>query len=188
MSLLIAGVTIWVVAHLMPAVAPSFRQSLIERTNENAYRGLFSLVILGSVVLIVLGWRSTPEQFIYVLPPDVRLVAFILICLAFVLIGAAQYPTRIKHFIRHPMLAGVFVWAAAHLLVNGTVRAMVLFGTLGVWALLEIILINRRDGDYTKPDAPGFGRELRGFSISVVVILVVLFLHPYFAGVSPFPR
>ena len=86
------------------------------------------------------------------------------------------------------MLTGVFVWAAAHLLVNGTVRAIVLFGTLAVWALLEIILINRREGDYVKPDVPGFSRELRGLLISLVVILVVLFLHPYFAGVSPFPR
>jgi hypothetical protein len=86
------------------------------------------------------------------------------------------------------MLTGVFIWAAAHLLVNGTPRALVLFGGLGAWALLEIVLINRRDGEYTKPDKPDFSEELKGMFISAGVLLLILFLHPYFAGVAPFPR
>ena len=89
---------------------------------------------------------------------------------------------------RIPMLAGVAIWAAGHLLVNGTSRAIVLFGGLGVWALLEILLINRRDGAYEKPEKPGFSEELKGMFISAGILLIVLFLHPYFAGVSPLPR
>ena len=86
------------------------------------------------------------------------------------------------------MLTGVFVWATAHLLVNGTTRALVLFGGLGAWAILEIVLINRREGAYTKPDKPDFSEELRGTFISAGFLLIILFLHPYFAGVTPFPR
>jgi hypothetical protein len=86
------------------------------------------------------------------------------------------------------MLMGVFVWAVSHLLMNGTTRALVLFGGLGLWALLEMPLINRREGEYIKPDAPDFSGELKGVFISGFIFIVVLILHPYFAGVTPFPR
>ena len=86
------------------------------------------------------------------------------------------------------MLTGVFIWAVAHLLVNGTTRALVLFGGLGIWALLEIVLINKRDGAYTKPDSPGFSEELKGTFFSAGILMLILLLHPYFAGVTPFPR
>ena len=187
MNLLITGVLLWAVIHFMPSVAPGLRSRLVSRMGENPYRGVFALAILLSLVLIVVGWRSTPETFVYVLPPVTRMVAFVLICIAFFMIGAANHPSSIKRIIRHPMLAGVAVWATGHLLVNGTPRAIVLFGGLGVWALLEILLINRRDGAYEKPPKPVLGAELKGTLISAVIILILLFLHPYFAGVSPLP-
>jgi len=188
MNLLIIGTLLWAIVHLMPAIAPGIRSSLVAGMGEKPYRGLFALLIFSSLVLIVFGWRSTPEEFVYVLPSTTRLVAFVLICIAFILIGAANYPTAIKRVIRHPMLTGVAVWAAGHLLVNGTTRAMVLFGGLGVWALVEIFAINRREGAYEKPPKPAFGRELRGIIISAGIIVLLIFLHPYFAGVSPIPR
>jgi len=188
MTLLIIGVLLWVVVHLMPAVAPSLKENLVGGMGRNPYRGVFALVILGSLALIVLGWRSTPEEFLYVLPAGSRMVAFVLICLSFIVIGAAHHPSRIKRIIRHPMLTGVFIWAAAHLLVNGTTRALVLFGGLGIWALLEIVLINKRDGAYSRPGKPDFSEELRGTFISAGFLLLILFLHPYFAGVTPFAR
>lgn len=86
------------------------------------------------------------------------------------------------------MLAGVAVWALAHLLTNGTTRALVLFGGMGAWALIEILLINRRDGVYVKPEAPGFNEELKGLFFSAGILLLVLLAHPYFTGVTPFPR
>lgn len=188
MNLLISGVLLWIVVHLMPATTPSLKESLVGRLGQKPYRGLFALLIFGSLALIVIGWRSTPEVFIYVLPAGTRMVAFALICLSIIVIGSTHHPSRIKRIIRHPMLTGVVIWAAAHLLVNGTTRALVLFGGLGIWALLEIVLINRRDGAYIKPDKPDFSEELKGTFISAGVILLILFLHPYFAGVSPFPR
>lgn len=86
------------------------------------------------------------------------------------------------------MLTGVSVWALSHLLTNGTTRALVLFGGIGLWALIEIILINRRDGAYTKPEAPEFSEEVKGLFFSAGMLIAVLLLHPYFTGVTPFPR
>lgn len=76
----------------------------------------------------------------------------------------------------------------SHLITNGSTRALVLFGGLGVWALIEMPLINARDGAYAKPEAPGLKAELIGLAITAVIFIVALFLHPYFAGVTPIPR
>ena len=188
MTLLVIGVLLWTVVHLVPTLARPVRQSMIDRLGENGYKGVFTLVVFSALAFIVLGWRSTPETYLYVLPPWSRSLGFLLMIVSFLLLGAAHHPTRIKRFTRHPMLTGVFVWSVSHLLMNGTERALVLFGGLGLWSALEILLINRREGAYTPPDLPRLSEELRGFFISAIIFAVVLFLHPWFAGVSPFPR
>ena len=188
MTLLIAGIVLWSLVHLFPALARPARDDLVASMGRNGYRGAFSLLILGSLALIVIGWRSVPEAYLYVLPPWSRSAAFALVAIAFLLLGAAHYPTRIKRYLRHPMLTGIIAWSAGHLLANGTTRALVLFGGLGLWAIVEILLINRREGHYEKPAAPAAAAELRGVIISAIIFIVVLYLHPWFAGVSPLPR
>lgn len=187
MNVLIAGVVLWTVAHLMPTLAAGFRQGLIDKLGAGPYRGVFALTVLASLVLIVFGWRATPEQYLYVLPAWTRSLSFILMMISVFLLGAANSKTAIKRYLRHPMLLGVFVWSLSHLLTNGTTRAVVLFGGLGLWALLEIPLINSRDGAREIPAAPGMKSELIGIAITAAVFVLLLFLHPYFAGVSPMP-
>jgi uncharacterized membrane protein len=188
MAILGIGVLLWAFVHLIPTIEQPLKARLVERLGAKGYRGVFALAILGSLVLIVTGWRSTPEEYLYVLPQWSRTAGFVLMILSFVLIGASHYKTAIKRVISHPMLTGVVVWSVAHLLMNGTTRALILFGGLGLWALIEIPLITRRDGAPEKPDAPGFSGELKGLIISAIIFMVVLFLHPYFSGVTPFPR
>jgi uncharacterized membrane protein len=188
MTVLIIGVLVWSLVHLIPTIEQPLKKAMTDRLGENGYKGVFALLILVSVVMIVIGWRSTPEEFVYVLPPWSRTAGFVLMVIAFLLIGAAHHPTRIKRFLRHPMLAGTFLWGVSHLLTNGTTRALILFGGIGLWALIEIPLINRREGLYIKPDRPSFSEEIKGFFISGLILIVVLLLHPYFAGVTPFPR
>jgi len=188
MAILIVGVLIWIGVHLVPVLARPLRQSLIDRFGKNAYRGLFSLAAIAAVVVIVFGWQASPQKYLFVLGPPVNAVAFVLICVSFILIGAAYHPSLIKKYIRHPMLLGVAIWALCHVLVNGTTRGLVLFGGLALWSIIEILLINRRDGAYAKPAAPDFSEELKGVFLSAGVLLLVLFLHPYFTGVIPYPR
>lgn len=183
MEMMIAGLLLWSVVHLTPALAPGLRQSLIGRLGENGYKGVFALLVVLSVVLIVFGWRHTIPTHVYLPPPAFKHAAMLLIVLAFILMGAAQYPTRIKRVIRHPQLAGFMTWAVAHLLLNGDSRSILMFGWLGTWALLEMILINRRDGAWVKPGAPDWRREFRGLAISMVIVVVVVFIHPYITGV-----
>ena len=184
MGILVAGVLLWAVVHLMPAMAQSVRASCVNKLGENGYKGVFSLLIALSLVLIVVGWRGATPDYVYHLPPMVKHISMTLMLLSFILLGASMYPTRIKKAFRHPQLMAVVVWSIAHLLVNGDSRSIVLFGGMGVWALLEIIFINRRDGAWIKAEVPGWGREIRGLVISLVIFVAVMWLHPYITGVQ----
>lgn len=182
MKLIVAGLCIWSLVHFVPSIAQPLKLKVTAKLGENGYKLIFTVLILASLALIVFGWRSTVPTTLYVLPAYTRHIAMFLVLIGFILFGASNYPTRIKSLVRHPQLTGVIVWAIAHLLLNGDSRSLLLFGGLGFWALLEIILINRREGDWVKPSAPGWARELRGLAISLVVFVVVVMIHPYIAG------
>ena len=183
MKLLIAGLTIWSLVHLIPSMARPLKQQWISQMGENGYKLAFTVLILISLALIVFGWRSSIPATLFVLPAFTRPILMLLVLFAFILFGASNYQTRIKSYVRHPQLTGVALWATAHLLLNGDSRSLILFGWLGVWAILEIILINRREGEWVKPSPPGWARELKGLAISIVIFVVVVIIHPYIAGV-----
>ncbi len=106
---------------------------------------------------------------------------------SFVLFAAANAPGNIKRFIRHPMLAGMFVWGAAHLLANGDNRSVALFGGLSVWAIVSIVLISRRDGAWEKPPALPFMKDVTTVIASAALFGVVLYLHNFLFGVPVIP-
>jgi len=165
-------------------VAAPLKQTLITQLGEKVYKLLFAVLMFTALALIIFGWRSTVPSYLYQLPGFTRHIAMLLVLFAFILFGASNYPTRIKRFIRHPQLTAVIVWSFAHLMLNGDSRSVLLFGGMGLWAILEIIFINRREGEWVKQPVPGWARELRGLAISLVVFVVVVMLHPYIAGVS----
>ena len=103
--------------------------------------------------------------------------------LAFLLMVISGRPSRLKQILRHPQLTGVFLWGIAHLLVNGDQRSVVLFGGLSLWAAVEMIAINRRDGTWVKPEPPALSTDLVSVVIAAVVVAVVIFIHPWIAGV-----
>jgi uncharacterized membrane protein len=184
MEIMIIGLLLWSLVHFIPSLTPSIKISLQKKMGEAGYKIAFALSMVISLVLIVFGWRDSVPSHIYSLDFPTKHLTMGLMVFAFVLFGAAQYPSRIKTFIRHPQLMGLVVWSVAHLLSNGDSRSVVLFTTLGIWALLEMIFINRRDGIRDKPEIPSWGRELRGLAISLVIFVVIIFAHPYIAGVS----
>ena len=78
----------------------------------------------------------------------------------------------------------IITWSIAYLLVNGDSRPIVLFGGMGVWAIMEILLINRRDGEWIKKPAPAWSKEIKGLAISVLIFVILVAEHPLIAGVS----
>ena len=126
MMMLAAGVVLWSVLHLIPAVARGPRQPLIDRLGENGYKGVFSLAMLGAVALMIFGWRSAVPTSVYIPTQEMRLAALVLIVVGFVFMAAANRPSRFGRLVRHPQLTGVLLWAIAHLLANGDSRSLVL--------------------------------------------------------------
>lgn len=187
MNLLTLGVILWALVHLSPSVAPSCKQALVSKAGENGYKGIFTLLVLIALGLIIFGWRSIDQpHYLYTLPLWTRHLGMLLVLLGFILFVASGQPSRIKQYLRHPQLTGLILWAGAHLLINGDSRSLVLFGGLGLWAILEIIFINRRDGEWVKPETPPLGQDIKILVIAVVVYTAVAWAHPWLAGVAIF--
>lgn len=183
MLLLVLGVLLWSGTHLFVASAPAQRARLVARIGLRSYKGLFAVTIVASLVLIVLGWRSTPPTSAWVPPGGMRHLTLALVPLAVILFTSSRAPTDIKQYIRHPQLTGVKLWAVAHLLSNGETRSIVLFGGLLAWAVIDVIFINRRDGARVKPPRVGALPTLISALVGLLVTGVLVFAHRWFAGV-----
>ncbi|WP_373235571.1 NnrU family protein [Cohaesibacter celericrescens] len=186
MTMLILGVLLWTVAHFFPVFMPNLRAGAISKVGEGPYKGLFTLVIVGALILIVFGWRSVGVGADLYSAPWTRHATYALVLASIILFGAAKGQSRIRKLVRHPMLTGVAVWAIGHLLVNNDPRSMVLFGGMLLWAVVSIFGINRRDGAYTAPEAWSWARDIRLVMISAVLYVALVFGHPYFTGIPLF--
>ncbi len=181
------GVALWSGIHFIPSLAQGMRASLIERLGETFYKIAFALGIVLSIVFMIVGWRSTAPIGIYDPPAWGAPVGSLLVLVAFILFGVAHGKTNVKRFIRHPQLTGLVIWAAGHLLANGDNRSLVLFGMLGLWAIVEMMLISRREGAWARPDPMPLTGEIRPVVAGLVIFAAFLFAHPYLFGVSPIP-
>jgi len=188
MGLLITGMVVWCAVHLFPAALPSSRNGLVERLGANAYRGLFALVILASLAAIVFGWKTAPQQAVYSPPLLGSPLPSGLVYIGIILFMAAQFPTNIKRFLRHPQLTGVIIWGIGHLLTNGEQRSVLLFGGLSLWALVQILLTNRRDGSWIKPAPAALKSDLITVTIGTAVFAAFFVLHPWLFGVAAVSR
>ena len=174
----------WCAVHLFPALAVQARANFIARRGRALYRGVFALLILCSIILMVSGWRAAHPVAVYQPPEWGRGAAYVLVLFTFILFVAAKRLTNIKRILRHPQLIGVTLWSISHLLANGDSRSLLLFTGIGLWALIEIVMINRRAGIWIKPAPVPVHRDIITIVIGVVLYLVLLKLHPYLSGTT----
>jgi uncharacterized membrane protein len=186
MILLILGLAIWTAAHLYKSAAPEGRAAIGARLGDGPARGLFAALIGLGLVLMILGYRGAPFIDVYVPPSWGVHLTNVLMLFAIALFGMGKSKGRARSWFRHPMLMGVVVWAAAHLLVNGDLAALILFGGLATWALVNMAMINARDGAWTRPVPGTASGDLRLVAITVVAYTVISGIHAWL-GVWPFP-
>jgi len=187
MALLATGMTLWIVVHMFPAYAPVRRDALVASLGENPYKGIFSLLIIVSLVLIVLGWKRAIPTAIYLPPLQPGFLPSLLVLAGLILFFAAQMGGHLKRVLRHPQMLGTILWAVAHLLTNGDSRSMLLFGGLAVWALLEIMLCNRRDGPRSETPVVSVKADIVAAVAGIAAFALLGHFHLRLFGVSPLP-
>jgi uncharacterized membrane protein len=186
MTRLTFGILLWSVVHFFPAVSVNLRKDLIKHIGEYPYKGVFALLLMLSLYLIVSGWGTTaPGEIYYTVPTWGSQAARLLVLAGFILFFAPYPPNNFKRLLRHPQLIGTICWGAGHLLAVGSLRSTILFGGLTGWAIIQIILINRRDGDWVRPETVTPMRDLSLVLFGVLVYAVVLFTHDVIFGGNP---
>lgn len=187
MTLIVLGLALWWAAHLWKRVAPAHRAKMGEPG-----KGLVTVLVLAGVVLMVIGYRGSDwlgiegAEYVELWPrvPALVHVNNLLMLFAFYLYAASGMKTRITRAIRHPQLTAVKTWAVAHLLVNGDLASMVLFGGVLAWAVVSVILINKAEPRGPLPEPAPMGKEIGAVVGAVLVMGVVMMIHNWL-GVPP---
>ena len=190
MTTLIVGLVLFLGVHSLSIINEPLRNRLNASMGEGAFKGLYSVVSLVGLVLIVWGYGAArmDPTVIYVPPGWLKHVSFLLLVPVFPLLFATYFPGKIKEKLGHPMLAAVKLWALAHLLANGMLHDILLFGAFLVWAIVAFAKLRRRDRAQGVTYAPA---TLKGDVITLVVgvlawALFAFWLHGALIGVRPF--
>lgn len=180
MLLLIIGLILWSGAHLFKRLAPERRASM-----GDAGKGVVALASLIAIVLMVIGYRNAEVVQLWNPPAFLTGVNNLLMVLAIYLFAASGAKTWITTKIRHPQLTAVKTWAVAHLLVNGDLASLVLFGGLLAWAVVSVILINRSGDVWVPEHGMPMKNEVQAVIGTVVMLAVIGFIHNWL-GYWPF--
>jgi uncharacterized membrane protein len=143
MTLLITGIAIFFAVHAIPMAQP-LRSSLAARLGQNGFKAVFTIFSIASFAAIVAGMKGAPFDPVWNPPAWSMTATGLLMPVAFYLLVAAYAPNNIRRIIRNPMLSATFLWALAHLLSNGDLASILLFGSFGTFAIVDILSVNRR--------------------------------------------
>ncbi len=191
MLYLVIGLIVFLGIHSLAIVSPAGRLALIGKLGLLPYKLLYSVIAIAGLVLIIHGWgQARLDPVVLYNPPRFLLhVNNLLMLFVFPMLLAAYLPGRIQTTLKHPMLVAVKTWALAHLLVNGTLAAVLLFGGFLAWAVADRISMKRRPPQST-PRLP----QWKFNDIIVVVaglaihVAFIFWLHPLLIGVPAVPR
>lgn len=188
MLVLIIGLAIFLGIHSISIATPGLRVRAVASMGTNPWRGVYSLVSAVGFVLILYGFHLARQApvVLYVPPAWTRYLAFLLMLPVFPLILAAYLPGRIKTAMKHPMLAAVKFWALAHLLSNGMLADVLLFGSFLVWAIFDRISFKRRPPQVIRTAPPARFNDLIAVIAGLALyVFFILWAHIRLFGVSP---
>jgi uncharacterized membrane protein len=172
---LVIGVALWAYSHLMKRVTPGFRAGL----GDGAGKGVAAVLSLLAIGLMIYGYRSADYVELWSPPAFLRHVNNLLMLVAVIMVNLGYSRGVMRTRMRNPMLTSVKVWALAHLLVNGDLASLVLFGGILAWAVLDVILIKRMEPVWVRP-APGpVINDVIYLAFSVVVLGVIGYIHAW---------
>jgi uncharacterized membrane protein len=192
LAIMILGLAVFIGTHLITTRREQ-RAGLIARFGEGTYKGLYAVASIIGVVLIAYGYsryRATGWIDVWYPPAWTRHVTVLLVWPAIIMFVAAYSPGRIKTTLKHPMLVGTKLWALAHLVSNGDLGSIILFGSILAWAVVDRISLKRRT-DAGSPPIPvgGVTKDVIAVVAGTLIYLALAFwFHPYVIGVPVFAR
>jgi uncharacterized membrane protein len=182
MEILVLGLVLFLGIHLLP-VLTGVRRALFARLGEKAYKGLFSVVSALGLVLIVVGYARAPSEPRLFTPfPAAIMLAPLAMLISFVLLAAANMRTHIRKTLKHPMLIGIGLWAAVHLLANGEAKATLLFGAFLAYVAIDLLSAVQRHA--TKNFTPVARQDAMAVGAGIVLALLVMAFHRHLFGVT----
>ena len=193
LGILIVGLAVFLATHVFVSFRET-RASVIERVGLSLYRTLFVIISLVGLALIIWGYAQYRAHDLIQLwspPAFMRHITIGLVFFAAIFIVAAFFPSHIKTRLKHPMLAGVKAWALAHLLSNGDLGSVLLFGTFLAWGVYARIAAKRRGdiGAAATPAPDGWTSDVIVVALGTAIFLALGFwFHPYVIGVPVFGR
>jgi uncharacterized membrane protein len=179
LPLLILGVILWIAAHYFKRLMPAARARL-----GDPGKGLAALGIALGLIAMILGYSWADFSPVWTPPSFATHINNLLMVIAVFVFGMSATTGRLRGWLRHPQLLAVKIWAVAHLLVNGDLASIVLFGGLLAWAVGSVILINRAEV-WDRPEPGPAKNDIKLGVITIVVFVVITAIHTWL-GVSPF--
>ena len=179
MTILVLGILLWVIPHMFKRLAP--RRHLMLMPQVKAMVAGFVLV---GVVLMVIGYRMADVIPVYDPLPGMGHANNLFMLFSIYLFGVGGAKSVLVDKLRHPMLTGMVIWSLSHLLVNGDLASIVLFGALGLWAVAEMVLINRA-GPWKRPKPGKLTGDLKNLAGTLAVYGLIVWVH-MLLGHSPF--
>jgi uncharacterized membrane protein len=191
MSTLILGLIVFFAGHAVSIVNEPWRDRMASRLGDWSWRGLYSLVALIGFVLIVRGYsQARLDPVVLYLPPTwTRHLALLLMLPVFPLLIATYFPGRIRTVVKHPMLVATKLWAVAHLLANGMLGDVLLFGSFLVWAVVDRISMKNRTPRAIPGAPPSKANDLIAVGAGLALYgAFLVWLHTWLIGISPIGR
>jgi uncharacterized membrane protein len=182
MTILILGLILFISVHMIPS-ATTLKGRLVGRLGGNGYQGVYSIAALAGLGLIIYGMMQASVVPLWSPPSWGRTVAVGLMPIAFILYVAAFVPSSVKSFTRHPMVWGTVLWALLHLLANGDLASLLLFGGLGAFAVSKVLLIGARQMPELGTRQP-MVKDAITITVGFAAFAALLYFHRYVSGID----
>jgi uncharacterized membrane protein len=185
MTLLSSGLFVWVATHYFKRLAPGLRARMDEMLGALVARGIIAVLLLWAAWALVSGYRAAPVEPVYSPIANMGYLNNLLMLAAVALFGMGHSKGRARALLRHPMLTAAIIWSVAHLLVNGDQASVLLFGGIGLWAVGQMVLINRAEPVWARPEPGPASRDVVLVVITLVFYVLIVGAH-FWLGYNPF--
>ena len=181
MTILTVGLVLFFAIHAIP-LSQTARTSIVLRLGEKSFKGIFSLISIAGFAAIVIGMKNAPFEPVWSTPMWATRLTNLMMPVAFCLLVAAYVPNNFRRIVRNPMLSATLLWSLAHLLSNGDLASLLLFGSFGLFAIIDIVAVNNRSATAVTQRKPLYFDALT-ISVGLLAFWAIRHYHGALFGV-----